>query len=445
VAARGAAGEHGTAMDASTELPAPKRSRRALLWTSTTYFGEGLPWSALHQMGTEFLNTAKASSTMVSATSYFHLAVTFKFLLSPIVDAIGTKRAWMLGLQLALGGGMIAVGAAVTASSAPHFWPFWVVGGLFAILHSMHDIACDGFYLQALTKHDQALYSGTRIAAYRMALLVGSSWLVVLAASAGWMRGFTVAGALMIVVAIVNTFATPRITAPIEGDAPPHAAVRSKREAFVEAYRGFVRQPQAALVIAFMLVYRLGDVMMFNNARQLLRDIGISLKERGYIGTPSMIASILGAVVGGGVIARLGLRRTLVPILYLQNLAIPIYIGLAVWKPSFSVVVACVLVEQFVAGMGSTGFSVFVMNRARGAFATSYYAFGTAVVALASTFAGNAAGWLDDRVGHAWLFTIAFFASVPSLVLVWFVPKDPAEAVATAPRERAIAEEPREA
>jgi PAT family beta-lactamase induction signal transducer AmpG len=173
--------------------------------------------------------------------------------------------------------------------------------------------------------------------------------------------------------------------------------------------------------------------MMFNNARQLLRDIGIDMQHRGYLGTPSMIASILGAVLGGGVIARMGLPRTLVPILYLQNLAIPIYIGLAVWKPSYPIVVTCVLVEQFVAGLGSTGFSVFVMNRARGAFATSYYAFGTAVVALASTLAGNAAGWLDDLVGHAWLFTIAFVASWPSLVLVWFVPKAPAEVTAPTP------------
>ena len=43
--------------------PAPKRSRRALAWVSTTNFGEGLPWSFLHQMGTEFLTASKASNT----------------------------------------------------------------------------------------------------------------------------------------------------------------------------------------------------------------------------------------------------------------------------------------------------------------------------------------------------------------------------------------------
>ena len=45
-----------------TGTPKPGKSRRALLWTSTSYFGEGLPWSFLHQMATEFL-TAAINST----------------------------------------------------------------------------------------------------------------------------------------------------------------------------------------------------------------------------------------------------------------------------------------------------------------------------------------------------------------------------------------------
>ncbi|HVY37650.1 MAG TPA: hypothetical protein VHM31_06935, partial [Polyangia bacterium] len=39
----------------------------------------------------------------------------------------------------------------------------------------LHDIACDGFYLQALDRRGQALYSGTRLGAYRLAMIVGAS------------------------------------------------------------------------------------------------------------------------------------------------------------------------------------------------------------------------------------------------------------------------------
>ena len=125
----------------------PSRSKRTLVWVSTTNFGEGLPWSFLHQMGTEFLTARGASPTQIGSTSLFHLAVTFKFLWSPIVDLVGSKRRWVIATQVVLAGGMVAVAA---ASSARGFAPFWIVASLLAVVHATHDIACDGFYIQAL-------------------------------------------------------------------------------------------------------------------------------------------------------------------------------------------------------------------------------------------------------------------------------------------------------
>src|SRR3569832_2128479 len=84
---------------------APPRSRRTLLWTATTYFGEGLPWSFLHQIATEFLSAIGASKTQIGSTSLLHLAVTFKFVWSPLVDLFGRRRTWLVLLQLILGAG----------------------------------------------------------------------------------------------------------------------------------------------------------------------------------------------------------------------------------------------------------------------------------------------------------------------------------------------------
>src|SRR4051812_29864909 len=173
-------------MEGPPPAPAP-RSRRALLWTSTTYFGEGLPWSFLHQMATEFLTAIGASKTQISSTSLLHLAVTFKFLWSPVVDLFGRLRSWVVVTQVALGLGMMVI-AALAAPGALTL--FWVLLSALAILHATHDIACDGFYLKGLERREQALYSGVRTAAYRAAMLVGSSALVVLAGKTSWLVGF---------------------------------------------------------------------------------------------------------------------------------------------------------------------------------------------------------------------------------------------------------------
>ena len=199
----------------------PPRSKRALLWTSTTYFGEGLPWSFLHQMGTEFLTAIGASKTQIGSTSLLHLAVTFKFAWSPALDLFGKRRTWLWVLQVVLGLGMFAV-AAVAPSR--NLTAFWLVVSALAIVHATHDIACDGFYLQALDKRGQALYSGTRLGAYRLAMIVGSSVLVVLAGKTSWLWGFGAAGVLMILIALVNAAIMPHPPEQAPADAHDEAA-----------------------------------------------------------------------------------------------------------------------------------------------------------------------------------------------------------------------------
>ena len=398
------------------------RAKRALLWTSTTYFGEGLPWSFLHQMGTEFLTAIGASKTAIGSTSLLHLAVTFKFAWSPALDLFGKRRTWLWVLQLVLGLGMFVV-AGVAPSR--NMTAFWVILSALAVVHATHDIACDGFYLQALDEREQALYSGTRLGAYRLALIVGSSVLVYLAGKTNWLYGFGAAGVLMIVTALVNAFVMPHPPErdPRDASGSPHRSA----VAFVDAFRSFLTQPQASLVLSFMLFYRLGDIMMFAMSKPLLRDLGVGTAQRGVLNGVGTAASILGVIVGGGFVARRGLARSLVPLIYLQNLAIPLYIGMAVWKPHLAGITAIVLAEQLVSGFGIAGSTVFLMQRCRRAFSASHFAMATSVVSLASTFSGWASGPLNERLGHPWFFTVAFLASIPSLVLVLLVPKTPIE------------------
>jgi MFS transporter, PAT family, beta-lactamase induction signal transducer AmpG len=404
----------------------PERSKRALLWTSTTYFGEGLPWSFLHQMGTEFLTAIGASKTQIGSTSLLHLAVTLKFAWSPVLDLFGRRRTWLWALQIALGLGMFAV-AALAPSVTPNrnLAAFWVMLGALSIVHATHDIACDGFYLQALDQRDQALYSGTRLGAYRLATIVGSSALVYLAGKRGWLWGFGAAGIIMIATALVNAWVMPH---PPEGDVRamargPHPGAR----AYALAFRSFLRQPQARLVLSFLLFYRLGDIMMFAMSKPLLRDLGVDTAHRGVLNGYGISASIVGVIAGGAFVSRRGLERSLVPLIYLQNLGIPLYIGMAVFKPHLPAITAIVVVEQLVGGLGIAGATVFLMQRCRRAFSASHFAMATSVVSLTATISGFISGPLNDRLGHPLFFTVAFLASIPSLVLVLLVPKTPLE------------------
>jgi PAT family beta-lactamase induction signal transducer AmpG len=233
---------------------------------------------------------------------------------------------------------------------------------------------------------------------------------------------FGAAGVCMAATALINAAILPR-----PAEVPAAEKKGSVGHAFWGAYKTFLAQPKALLVLAFMFFYRLGDIMMFAMSKPMLRDIGIGLGQRGILNGAGTGAAIAGALIGGGLIARRGLKHTLIPILYLQNLAIPLYIALAVTKPPFAIVLPIYLVEQLVAGIGSAGQTVFLMQRVRGGFSASHYAFATAIVSLGSTLSGYISGPLNQHFGHPIFFTIAFVASWPALILVWFVPRTPIE------------------
>lgn len=403
------------------EVAPRRRGGKTLAWTSTTYFGEGLPWSFLHQMVTEFFTAARAPLWMVSATSWLHLSTTLKFAWAPLVDLFGSKRGWMVLLQFVLGVGMVLV---AWLSTGAHLGLFWAALAVLAVIHATHDIACDGYYMAALPKHDQALYSGARIAAFRCAMWVGSSVLVVVAGRYSWFAAFAAAGGLMMLVGALNAITVPRLArAPIPVDGA--ATSRPRSAAFGAAYRTFFTQPHAALVLAFMFSFKLGDIMIFAMSRPLLRDIGISTAQRGFLATPQLIAQIVSAVLAGAVVAKWGLERCLIPLTLLMNAAIPLYTLMAWTAPSFGWVLAIVVVEQFIAGMGNTLQTLYLMQRTRKAFSASHYAFASAIVALGSTVTGGLSGWLDQAVGHRVYFLLCNLFAVPSSLLVFWVPRAP--------------------
>ncbi len=74
-----------------------------MVWTSSTYFAEGLPWSILHQVAAEFLTSIGAAPARVGATSLLHGPTLLKVLWSPVVQLIGTLRGWMIATQAAMG------------------------------------------------------------------------------------------------------------------------------------------------------------------------------------------------------------------------------------------------------------------------------------------------------------------------------------------------------
>ena len=203
------------------------------------------------------------------------------------------------------------------------------------------------------------------------------------------------------------------------------AAPRSFSRFYLKAFATFLAQPHIVVALGFILLYRAGDALLFAMSTPLLDSLGVPLGTRGFIsGTIGTTAGIAGSIVGGVVIGRLGLRRTLTPVALLQSLALLIYVALAVHRPALPAIVAAVVVEQFIAGVGSAAFVVFLMRRCFGEYKASHFAIATALMSVATTAFGTMSGPVAGALGFPAYFALAYVVSIPGVLLSMFVPKD---------------------
>jgi PAT family beta-lactamase induction signal transducer AmpG len=154
--------------------------RNPWAWIPTLYFAQGLPYVAVMTISVIMYKRLGISNTDIALyTGWLYLPWVIKPFWSPFVDIIKTKRWWTLTMQW-----IIAFALAGIAFSIPALFffqltlaVFWLVG----FTSATHDIAADGFYMLALSEHEQSLYVGIRSTFYRVATVAGQGLLVILA------------------------------------------------------------------------------------------------------------------------------------------------------------------------------------------------------------------------------------------------------------------------
>ncbi len=182
-----------------------KRFSKDYIWTFTTYFTEGFPYGMIRSVFFVFFRDMKGSLESIGVlSSLFQLPWTLKFLWGPWVDEYSTKRRWLLTMQT-----ILLVILAVAAFIVPLSNSLLLIAALFFIgsfIAATHDIAIDGYYLEALDKDGQAKFVGYRVMAFRAAWMVGTGGIVTIGAVFGWFLAFLTAAILFSLFLLYHYF-----------------------------------------------------------------------------------------------------------------------------------------------------------------------------------------------------------------------------------------------
>jgi PAT family beta-lactamase induction signal transducer AmpG len=116
------------------------------------------------------------------------------------------------------------------------------------------------------------------------------------------------------------------------------------------------------------------------------------------------------------------------PLTIAMNLNIWLYVWLSIAKPDpstwsgVSLIATIHGVEQIAAGLGSAALLVFLLTTCSQEYKATHYAVGSAIMSIPGTLIGGQAGWIVETIGYTNLYILAFFAALPGMVLIPFVP-----------------------
>ena len=202
-----------------------------------------------------------------------------------------------------------------------------------------------------------------------------------------------------------------------------------------DAFTSYFRQSGFGAILSFIIFYRFGEAMVFAMASLFILDprnvggMGVSLEQLGFIKGVGQVAGLmLGGLLGGWWISRVGLRKAFWPLVICMHVPNLLYVWAAYEQPQVGWLYPVVFFEAFGYGVGFAGYFVYLMHVAqRGKFVTSHYAIGTGLGALFITFATITAGIIQSVFGYVGVFVAACVFTIPGTLTLLFIPMDEAE------------------
>ncbi len=396
---------------------------RRMLICVFTGFSSGLPLFILLNLLPAWLKTEGMSLTAIGAMTLVQMPYTWKFLWSPLLDRyalplLGRRRGWMLATQIGL---LVSVAAFGLLSPQADLGLVVLFSVAVAFLSATQDIVLDAYRRELLPEVELGLGNAVHVNAYRIAGLVPGSLSLILADHLPWLQVFAVTALFML--------PGMAMTLLVREPAAARAAPKTLREAVVEPFHEFTSRKgwrEALYVLAFVFLYKLGDSMCTALATPFYLEMGFSKSDIGLVAKHAGLwPSVIGGLLGGLWMVRLGINRALWVFGVVQLVAILGFAWLAWLGPQASiganerVTLAIVIgIEALGVGLGTAAFVAFIARATHPAYTATQFALFTSLMAVPRTFINATTGWLVGQMGWFNFFLLCTVLALPGMLLL---------------------------
>ena len=351
--------------------------------------------------------------TWVGMITLVQSPYSWKFLWSPVLDrftppVLGRRRGWLLIAQLAL---MVSIAALGWSDPVAH--PGWMVASavLVAFFSATQDTVVDAYRREDLADEELGLGSSLYIYGYRIGMWAASGGGLILADYLPFSQVYLVMAAGLI-PGVATTLLAPEPR--VETGAP-----QSLREAIWDPLADFFRRDSAVWILAFILLYKIGDTMAAAISTPFYLEMGFSKSEIGaVVKLFGSWATIAGAVTGGMLMLRLGIHRSLWVFGVLQAISTAGFAVLTRIGCSLPALSGVIAFESITGGMGTSAFVAFMAGLTNKKFTATQYALLTSIMGLPRVLASAPTGLVAKHLGWEWFFIFCTLAAIPGILLL---------------------------
>lgn len=351
--------------------------------------------------------------TVIGLMALVGLPYTLKFLWAPFLDRytlpfLGRRRGWLLTAQLFLFFSIISLGLTDPGGQP---WMVAFAALLVTFFSASQDIVVDAYRREDLPDEELGLGSSFYINGYRVGMLLASGGGLILADHVSFSTVYLIMAACMLPGVLTTFFAPePEITA---------GTPESLKEAILCPLIDYFSRKGALWILAFILFYKIGDTMASAMTTPFYLDIGFSKTEIGaVVKLFGFWATIIGSLIGGVIMLRQGIYRSLWIFGFLQALSTAGFALLARIGHSISALSAVIAFENLSSGMGTAAYVAFMASITNKKFTATQYALLSSLMGVPRVLASAPTGFFAKSFGWENFFIFCTLIAVPGMLLL---------------------------
>ena len=380
-----------------------------------TGFTSGLPLFILISLLPAWLMESGLDLKSIGLFALIQFPFTWKFLWAPLFDrfsfSMGRRRGWLIIFQILL---LASISIAGFIDPKSQIMTVAIISITIAIFSASQDVVIDAYRRELLLDNELGLGNAIHVNAYKISSLIPGSLSLILADVFSWELVFFITGLFMMPGIILTIL----IKEPLLKTMPP----KTIKEAIIEPFKEFINRKgikEACLILLFIFLYKVGDSMATALATPFYMDLGFSMTEIGVIAkTVGLWASIIGGILGGILMIKIGINRALWIFGFMQMFATLSFAWLAISGDNPLILGITVGLEFFAAGLGTTAFIAYIAKTTNPKFTATQFALFTSLAAVPRTITNASTGYLVEIFGWHNFFIFCFFIAIPAMILL---------------------------